>query len=255
MRGEYCIAGASVFSFISVVLMVFAIIGQVNPTSLPKSIYMVKLDVAAYGAGLQNAMKSAPNGLYMTNGSAPLGKNTGLRQEYRWGLLNSCGYAKEGGACNSTRFPVEFQPLKTILSDTPMKFFIQTNDIIPDEAEKFRSESFNGNLSKVGFVLMIVGAAAAAVALIFGVIPNRLTFAVSTVMSIIATLTLLIGAAIWTAIISGDSFINKVQVEGKKPLGITISAGPALYLTWVAFAFSLLSVVPYLISCCTYRRN
>jgi hypothetical protein len=129
--------------------MVFAIIGQVNPTSvsqhpvhsardfspahfhrllilqLPKSIYMVKLDVAAYGAGLQNAMKSAPNGLYMTNGSAPLGKNTGLRQEYRWGVLNSCGYAKEGGVCNSTRFPVEFQPLETILSDTPMKFFIQ----------------------------------------------------------------------------------------------------------------------------------
>jgi hypothetical protein len=86
---------------------------------------MVKLDVAAYGAGLQNAMKSAPNGLYMTNGSAPLGKNTGLRQEYRWGVLNSCGYAKEGGVCNSTRFPVEFQPLETILSDTPMKFFIQ----------------------------------------------------------------------------------------------------------------------------------
>jgi len=86
---------------------------------------MVKVDVAAYGAGLQNALKAAPSGLYMSNGSAPLGKNTGLRQEYRWGVLNSCGYAKEGGICNSTRFPVEFQPLETILSDTPMKFFIQ----------------------------------------------------------------------------------------------------------------------------------
>jgi len=86
------------------------------------------------------------------------------------------------------------------------------------------------------------------------------------------------GAAIWTAIIKQDEFINKVQVEGKKPLGIVVSAGPALCesfatpspapdrtyrlwlrlksdLTWVAFAFSLLSIVPYLVSCCTYRRN
>jgi len=32
----------------------------------------------------------------------------------------------------------------------------RTNDIIPDEADKFRSEGFNGNLSKVGSVLMVV---------------------------------------------------------------------------------------------------
>jgi hypothetical protein len=36
------------------------------------------------------------------------------------------------------------------------------------------------------------------------------------------------GAAIWTAIIKQDEFINKVQVEGKKPLGIIVSSGPAL---------------------------
>ena len=34
--------------------------------------------------------------------------------------------------------------------------FARTNDIIPDEADKFRSESFNGNLSKIGFILMVV---------------------------------------------------------------------------------------------------
>jgi len=117
---------------------------------------MVKVDVAAYGSGLQNALKSAPGGLYMTNGSAPLGKNNGLRQDYRWGVLNSCGYTKDGGRCNGTTFPVEFQPLKVILSDTPMKYYVQTNDIIPDEASNFRSESFNGNLSKVAFGMMVV---------------------------------------------------------------------------------------------------
>jgi len=117
---------------------------------------MVKVDVAAYGSGLQNALKSAPGGLYMTNGSAPLGKNTGLRQDYRWGVLNSCAYTKDSGICNGTTFPVEFQPLKVILSDTPMKYYVQTNDIIPDEASNFRSESFNGNLSKVAFGMMVV---------------------------------------------------------------------------------------------------
>lgn len=255
MRGEFCIAGASIFSFVSVVLMVFTIIGQINPTTLPKGIYMAQVDVAAYGAGLQSATNTSVGGLYMTNATSPLGQATGLRQQYRWALLGSCAYVKTGdGLCNSTTFGNEFEPLAVILSDTPSKFKVQTNDIIPTEASGFRNNTSNGTMSRAAFWTIFIGACAAAVALIVGVIPSRLTFLVSALASTIATLGLLIGAAIWTSLIAKDNFINKVHVSGGKSLGITLTAGPGLYMTWVAMAFSALSIAPYIISCCTYRR-
>lgn len=86
---------------------------------------MVKIDVSGYGAGLQSATKTATGGLYINDGTAALGENLGLRQDYRWGLINSCAYTKDAGACNSTTFVAEFKPLQAILSDTPWKFYQQ----------------------------------------------------------------------------------------------------------------------------------
>jgi hypothetical protein len=67
----------------------------------------------------------------------------------------------------------------------------RTFDIIPSkDASNFKNNSFNGNLSKVAYGCIFAGACASLLALIFGVIPSRLTFAVSAIMSVIATLTL-----------------------------------------------------------------
>lgn len=65
------------------------------------------------------------------------------------------------------------------------------------------------------------------------------------------------GAAIWTSVIAKDSFVNKIHVEHGNALGMVISAGPALYLTWVAFALTALAIVPYCASCltCEYARR
>lgn len=254
MRGEYCIAGASVFSFISVVLMVFALIGQINTGSLPKSIYMAEVNVAAFGAGYQAADGTAA-ALYMTNASSPLGKSTGLRQFYRWGFFDSCAYIDgDNGLCNSTSFAHEYQPYATIRSDIPVKFAATTDKIIPDSASGFTSNGYNGTLSKAAFWLIFVGACAAGVALIVGVIPSRLTFLVAAVAATVSALGLLIGAAMWTALITRTNDINDVAVKGKQLIGIVVNPGPALYLVWVAFAFSALAVAPYVISFCTYRR-
>ncbi|KAJ9124339.1 hypothetical protein QFC22_001139 [Naganishia vaughanmartiniae] len=154
----------------------------------------------------------------------------GLRQTYRWNYLGACAYVTSGaGICNSTSFGHAFVPLATILSDTPAKF---TNQ----------------------YVLRAVGACAALVAFVAGVIPNRITFLVAALATIISAVGLCIGAAIWTVLIDKNDFLNIVKVQGGKSLGIRVSAGPALYLTWVAFACSAVSVAPYVISAFTYSK-
>lgn len=70
----------------------------------------------------------------------------------------------------------------------------------------------------------------------------------------IAALFLMIGSAIWTSVIARDAWLKIVKVEGGVKLGIYVTAGPALYLSWVAFVMVTLSVFPYVISCCTFRK-
>ncbi|KAJ9117205.1 hypothetical protein QFC20_000349 [Naganishia adeliensis] len=253
MRGEYCIAGASFFTFVSVVLMVFALIGQVSPGTLTKDIYMIQVDMAAYGAGLGGATNVSAAGLYDTKAKDALGTKLGLRQKYRWNYLGSCAYVTEGGGiCNSTSFGHPFTPLAAILSDTPAKFTVQTNDIIPKST--FKEDSYNKTLSRVAFWTAFVGACAALVALILGAIPNRFTFLGAAAATVISTVGLCIGAAIWTVLITKNDFLNIVKVQGGRSLGIKITAGPALYLTWVAFACSAISIFPYVLSAFTYRK-
>lgn len=47
MRGEHCVAGATILSVISVILLIFAHIGQVSSGALVRSIYMAEVNVAA----------------------------------------------------------------------------------------------------------------------------------------------------------------------------------------------------------------
>ncbi len=70
----------------------------------------------------------------------------------------------------------------------------------------------------------------------------------------VAAFFLMVGAAIWTSIVAKDSWLKIVKVEGGTKLGILVTAGPGLYLTWVSFVLVSLSVAPYVISCCTFRK-
>ena len=47
MRGEHCVAGASILSAIAVILLIFANIGQVQPGAFTNAIYFVEVDVKA----------------------------------------------------------------------------------------------------------------------------------------------------------------------------------------------------------------
>jgi hypothetical protein len=74
-----------------------------------------------------------------------------------------------------------------------------------------------------------------------GVIKTTLTFLVAAVLSITSALALLIAAAMWTSIVS------LVQATNRTRTGIVADFGQGIWLTWAAFAFSLTSVLPYVI--------
>lgn len=47
MRGEHCVAGATVLSAMAVILLIFAHIGQISSGALTNAIYMAEVNVAA----------------------------------------------------------------------------------------------------------------------------------------------------------------------------------------------------------------
>ena len=70
-------------------------------------------------------------------------------------------------------------------------------------------------------------------------------------MAILGAFLLLVGAAIWTAIIKKAESINILVVTtplrpDPTSLGIQMSAGPGLTLLWVAVALMVASVGPYM---------
>ena len=90
MRGEHCIAGASVLSAIAIILLIFANLGQISTGALVSGIYFAQVNTAPYGAALVAKTKSSADGLYDTKNEA-LGKGLGLRQNYRFGIYSEFG--------------------------------------------------------------------------------------------------------------------------------------------------------------------
>lgn len=228
---------------------------SIKPGAVTNGIFWAEVNVAAFGNAIQSASKKTPSGLYYTKNDK-LGEGDGLRQYYRYGLYNACGYQKDGsGVCNSTIFGYPMQPLNNILADAPNSFAKQVEDIIPDDAATFKDSGYNVRNTRAASLLTFVGSALALVALITGVFRARLMFLIAAITSGLSALFLMIGAAIWTAVIAKDGWLKMVKVENGASLGITVTAGPTLYLTWVSFALMAIAVLPYVVACCTYRSK
>jgi len=253
MRGEHCVAGASVLSAIAVILLVFANIGQISPGAVTNGLYFAQVDVKAYGAGFQGATGTSAGGLYDT-ANDKMGMSMGLRQYYRYGIFKGCGYQTSGsGICNSTMFGYPMEPLSQMLADTPAKFKIQTDAIIPDST--FKNDTFNHNMTRAGSLLIFVGSCLSLLALIFGVMKARILFLVAASCAGSSALLLMLGSALWTAVVAKDAWLKIVKVEHGDALGILVTAGGSLYLSWVAFALMTLAVIPYVVACCTFRSK
>ncbi|KAJ7139711.1 actin cortical patch SUR7/pH-response regulator pali [Mycena epipterygia] len=253
MRGEICVGSASFLAFASLLLLIFVHVSQINTSTVPRGISLVKINVSDYGEALHTTIIDPIGGLYTTNASAPLEFGAGLRQFYLFGLYSYCGYVNDSaGTCTNHSIQNQFRPFTALTSDMLQNYTdITTAILIGSTFED--SDSF-GHSSRAAYWMILLGTICAAVALLTGVAKNSFTFFASTGFAIVGTIFLLIGASIWTVIIQKTQSINSATISPTTvPVGIDVSMGPALFMIWAAFASLLASIVPYMISCCTYR--
>lgn len=254
MRGEVCIGSAEALSFVSLLLLIFAHVGQINTDTVPRGVSLVTVNMTGYAAGLQGATGDPTPGLFTNESTTPLGENRGLRTQYSWGFYKYCAYTEKPlGLCSNQTFGYPFQPFDTILGDTPTLYNIQTQFLLPKEST-FVDSGYLADYTRAGFWLVFLGTLSAGIAFLGGLYKHTLTFMMSTVFSMFGAGCLLIGASIYTAVLNKAKSINSYTVADGTPLGIEVSVGPALYLVWTAFVLLFLSMGPYLISCSTYRK-
>ncbi|EKM60817.1 uncharacterized protein PHACADRAFT_246980 [Phanerochaete carnosa HHB-10118-sp] len=258
MRGELCIGSASFLSLVALILLIFMHVGQISTSSVPRNIAMMKVNMTGYGAGLAAATAPDPvQGLYTDNASTPLSQHLGLRNFYEFGLYRYCAYVNSShGTCSPRVTADKLQPYEAVISDMPEQYTIITDALISElPPTTFSNSQYLGEFSRAAYYLLLLGSVASGLAFLVGLFRHALGFLASTVFAIFGSLFLLIGSVIWTVIIKKAQGINTVMIHTTPPtpLGITVSLGDGLLLAWAAWACLVVSVLPYMISCCTYR--
>ncbi|KZT22135.1 hypothetical protein NEOLEDRAFT_1098305 [Neolentinus lepideus HHB14362 ss-1] len=256
MRGEICMGTASFLSFVALLLSIFMHVGQINTSTIPRGISMAKVNVSGYGNALYAALGDPIQGLYTDNASAPLAAEAGLRNLYDYGLYSYCAYVElPQGTCSNSSAATRFEPFEAMTSDMIGNWSFITEGLIPSSVA-FRNSNSLGSQSNSAYYLLILGTICAALAFFLGMAKRTITFLAASLFAIIGSLFLLIGAAIWTAVVHRAASINDLVVGASSsptPLGITVSVGTGIYLAWAAFACLVVSTLPYMTSCCTYR--
>ncbi|KAJ7293749.1 actin cortical patch SUR7/pH-response regulator pali [Mycena rebaudengoi] len=255
MRGEICVGSASLLAFASMLLLIFVHVSQINTSTVPRGISLLKINVSDYGAALHASLIDEIDFLYTKNASAPLEFGAGLRQYYLFGLYSHCGYVNDSaGTCSNHTVQNQFRPYHALTSDMLQNYTIITDSIFAGTS--FADSDSLGNASRAAYWMLLLGTICAAVALLTGVAKSAFTFFISTAFAIVGSLFILIGASIWTVMIHKAQSVNGVMIGNRtNPIfvGIKASTGDALYMIWAAFVCLLVSVVPYMVSCCTYR--
>ncbi|KAI0639101.1 Glucanosyltransferase-domain-containing protein [Trametes polyzona] len=248
MRGEVCIGSASVLSLISLVLLIFMHVGQINTSTVPRGISMVNVNTSGYGTGLAAALGDPISGLYTDNASAPLQAMQGVRELYKFGLYSYCGYVNGSGICSNTSAATRWEPFNVITSDMLSNYSGFTTALITQGT--FIDSNYLGDFTRGAYYLIIIGSVCTAMALLTGLLKHTVLFFLSTVFAVLGSLTLLIGATIWTVMIKKSESINDFIVgpsASPVPLGITVETGNAIFLLWAAWACLLVSILPYMI--------
>ncbi|KAL0577595.1 hypothetical protein V5O48_004393 [Marasmius crinis-equi] len=250
MRGEIFVGFATFLSLASVIILIFAHVGQISTSKVPHSIYMAKVNTSGYGDALTSAFLNPIFGLYTSNASAPLSTRAGLRQVYEFGFYSHCAYVNDtAGICSNSSTAHPYRPYEYLTQDMAANYSTLTDAIIL--GIPFRDSNSLGQKSKAGYYLILLGTIAAALALLTGVLKYSFTFMISTVSAALSSLFLLIGAALWTVAVTKSNSINNFRIgpdNNRVSLGFTVSIGPALYLVWASFVCMFVSLVPYMIS-------
>jgi len=260
IKGKHCLGLGALFTFTALILLIFVHVGQVNPGKVPSSISMVYMNVSALGAALQSATGDPSTGLYNTD-NRTIGMNQGLQYIYLWGLYSVCGYYYNatfdgGGGCTNTTIANAFTPFNAILEDVPpryntVNFFISNSGGV----DTFTNSGYFTTFTHAAYYLILIATIATAVALIVGLWRYTATFVISTILVVLSAIFLLAASILWETVIRQAKSINDARSGSNNiPVGITLQQGNAPYMLWAAFALLVASIIPYGISCCTYRR-
>lgn len=247
--GLFCIHIGEFLTFAAVVLCVFANIGQLSNNIVTRNIRYVSVDTTGLGDALSRAGQNV-NNLYAQSQSSPVGQGNGIKNDYQWGLYNYCAGEESGDArsCSQRNFGFEFLPADAILADAPQDARQDLLNFLPEST--FRDSSYLGRFSKAAMYLIFIGSCLALIAWIAGLLSHRFAFLGAAFIALLSALALGVGAALLTAIyVKAKDSINNANY------GITVEYGNALWITWAAFAAVALSIVPYIISCCTGRSD
>lgn len=249
IKGYHFLIIGAFFSVVSLILQIAVHVSQSSPT-VGRDLAMVKINLQALGPNMRMVFgnNSIQGDLYNTTADAPLGHSLGLRHEYRWGLYHYCAYILEPtttGVCSNTTFSLAWTPFEALRDDVSPKYFVQVNEFI---ISSLRDSPYLGTLSRVAYWLILVATIATICVIPLSACKTTLTFLLAAILSCGSAASLLIAASMWSSIVSHVQATNKTQT------GIVADAGQSLWLTWAAFAFSLLSVLPYVVSSRTYRR-
>lgn len=142
-------------------------------------------------------------------------------------------------------------------------------------SSRFKS-NYASKLSVAAFWTVFLGSCLALLAFAVGLIPHRVSYALATVLTVLAWIGLAIGSAIWTAIyiqcvlaLCASSLLSSPpapSTNAPPPLraparrlrstgtGVVLRFGNGIILCWVSFGLVSLAVVPFLIAACTYTR-
>ncbi|EIM83303.1 uncharacterized protein STEHIDRAFT_123740 [Stereum hirsutum FP-91666 SS1] len=254
MRGELCVGFATVLSFASLLCLIFMHVGQISTSSVPRHIYMAKVNVSLYGAGLEARLGDPIGGLYTSNASAPLQASAGLRQFYEFGLYSYCGYVDAvNGTCTNSTTARRYEPFDALTADMIANYTQITEAII--KGTSFQDDNYQASTSKAAYYLLLLGTICAGLAFLTGVIKHTVAFLFSAFISIVGSILLLAGSALWTVMLKKSQDINNIDVgdTDSVPFGITVDVGQGIFLMWAGLACLVVSIIPYMISCCTYR--
>ncbi|KAJ7785890.1 actin cortical patch SUR7/pH-response regulator pali [Mycena metata] len=254
MRGEICVGSASFLALASLLLLIFVHVSQINTSSVPRGIALVKVNASDYGTALHAAITDPVEGLYTNDSTAPLEAGLGLRQFYLFGLYSHCGYVNaSAGTCTNHSIQNEFTPYAALTSDMFANYSILTNSIFARANPPFIDNDSFGHSSRAAYWMLLLGTICSAISLLTGVAKSNFTFFVSTGFAIIGSIFILIGASIWTVMIHKAQSVNSAMLTDGVLVGIEVTTGSALYMIWAAFGTLFASIIPYMVSCCTYR--
>jgi len=255
-RLNFCAAIGLFLALAAIILMIFAEISQISDSqTVPRHIRMAQVDTTGLGGAL-TASGTSTTDLYGTGERTA--ENQGLRQYYSYGLWSYCAGDTPSGTggsvyCDNASWGHSFTPASDILSDVPTGLQTTVTNALPSTT--FSSEGYLRPITQAAFYLYFIGAVAIAVSLILGLLAHRFAFLFSALFGIVAFIALAAAAVIWTVVISRvRSGINGATL-GSTDLGITVTFGNGLWITWAAAGAALLSVFPFFFACCCGRRS